>query len=187
MTFEDYKPVQTGTIPSRLKVAAIAWRLVNATAFRYSPFFSRGWRRLLLRAFGADIHHTTSANRLAVIDYPWNLRMGAWSSLGPHSWTYALAPITIGAKTCVGDGVRLLTGSHDIEDCQFGLLVSPIAIGSCCWVATGATVLPGVTIGEGAVVGACAVVTKDVPAWTVVAGNPAREVKKRVMREERRG
>ena len=52
------------------------------------------------------------------------------------------------------------------------------------WIATGAIVLPGVTIGEGAVVGAGSVVARDVPPWTVVAGNPAREIKKRVLRAD---
>ena len=60
--------------------------------------------------------------------------------------------------------------------------MKPIVIEDYVWIATGAMILPGVTVGEGAVVAAGSVVTKDVPPWTVVAGNPAREVKKRVLK-----
>ena len=63
-------------------------------------------------------------------------------------------------------------------------MVGNMVIGGDVFIGARGFVMPGVQIGEGAVVGACAVVTKDVPPWTVVAGNPAREVKKRVLREK---
>ncbi|MCR5183712.1 MAG: hypothetical protein K6B46_03325 [Opitutales bacterium] len=87
--------------------------------------------------------------------------------------------ISIGSKTCIGDDVRILTGTHDIFSEEFHLVKKPVKIGSCVWIATGATILPGVMIGDGAVVGACSVVTKNVEPWTVVAGNPARVIRKR--------
>ncbi len=68
-------------------------------------------------------------------------------------------------------------GSHDIDAEDFSLLTKPIVIGRCVWIATGATVLPGVHIGDGAVVGAMAVVSKDVPPRAVVVGNPAQVVR----------
>jgi putative colanic acid biosynthesis acetyltransferase WcaF len=64
------------------------------------------------------------------------------------------------------------------------LVSAPIVVGGQAWVASGVFVGPGIKIGEGAVVGARAVVVDDVPAWTVVAGNPARVVKKRDLRAE---
>ena len=178
-----YQPVQTNTTAKWKKILALSWRIVNGTVYRFSPFFFRGWRRGLLRLFGADIHPTSSPNRLSIIDCPWNLKLGAFSSLGPRSWIYALNHITIGEKTCIGDGVKILTGTHDISDCHFSLVTAPITIGDCCWVATSATILPGVIVHEGGVVGACSVVTKNVESWTVVAGNPARLVKKREIRD----
>jgi putative colanic acid biosynthesis acetyltransferase WcaF len=170
-------------LPVKVKLVALVWKGINASLYRYSPFFCRGWRRFLLRSLGATIHASASPNRLAVIDQPWNLTMGAYSSVGPHSWIYALAPITIGEKTCVGDGVKVLTGTHAISNPNFALMTAPVEIGAGCWIATSAVLLPGVTVGDGAVVGACAVVTKDVEPWTVVAGNPARVIKKRVLVE----
>ena len=155
------------------------WHLVNLTLYRWSPGRARGWRRFLVRQFGGKVSRTCTLSRTAVIDCPWNFAIGEWSSIGDQSWVYALHKITIGDNACVGHSVRLLTGSHDISSPRFALVTKPIAIGSACWIATGATVLPGVTIHEGGVVGACAVVSRDVAPWTVVAGNPARFVKNR--------
>lgn len=103
--------------------------------------------------------------------------------MGNHSWIYALDKIEIGSKSCIGENVRLLAGYHDITTMNFAFRTRPIKIGSCVWIATGAMILPGVTIGDGAVVAAGAVVTKDVEPWTVVGGNPARFIKKRELRE----
>ena len=106
------------------------------------------------------------------------------SSIGSGAWVYALYKIAIGKNVCVGEDVRLITGSHDVSSPNFDLVTKPITINDNVWVATGAIVLPGVTIGEGAVVAAGAVVTKDVAPWTVVGGNPAKFIKKRVRRDE---
>ena len=120
----------------------------------------------------------------ARIDCPWNIKIGSYSSVGNTAWVYALDKIEIGNKTCIREQVKLLTGYHDITTRNFAFKTKPIRIGSACWVATAATVLPGVTIGDGAVVAAGAVVTKDVEPWTVVGGNPARVIKKRVLNYE---
>ena len=69
--------------------------------------------------------------------------------IGDNAWVYALAPIEIGSRCCVGEDVRLLTGSHDVQSPNFTLVTKPIVIKDNVWVATGATILPGVTIGEG--------------------------------------
>jgi len=108
--------------------------------------------------------------------------MCACSSIGPHSWIYALDRIIIGEKTCIGDGVKVLTGTHAVSDPTFALVTAPVTIGDACWIATSAMIFPGVTVGEGAVVGACSVVTKDVAPWIIVAGNPARFIRKRELK-----
>ena len=98
---------------------------------------------------------------------------------------YSVATVRIGDKVCVSQRAFLCTASHDISHVNSVLIQRPIRIDSFAWVAAQAFVGPGVTVGEGAVVGACAVVTKDVAPWTVVAGNPARFIKKREIREEK--
>lgn len=109
--------------------------------------------------------------------------MAAKASLGEKSWVYAMAPISIGEYSCIGKDVYLLTGSHDIEKSTFDLIMRPISIGKGCWIATASTILPGITIGDYSVVAANSVVVKNVEPSTVVGGNPAKFIKKRVIKE----
>lgn len=86
----------------------------------------------------------------------------------------AHAPVMIGANVCINDGAILLTASHDVKDAHWRQFAKPIVVEDFAWIATGAIVLPGVHIGRGAVVGAGAIVAKDVPEYAVAVGNPAR-------------
>lgn len=180
-----FNPVQTNQRPVREKIAQRVWEFVRPIVFGCSPWFARGWRVLLVqlasKCYGGatDISSGCSIARTSRIDYPWNFSVGDRSSIGEHAWVYCLNRITIGKNCCIGEDVKLLTGSHDLESATFDLVTKPIVIRDKVWIATGAIVLPGVTIGEGAVVAAGAVVTKDVEPWTVVGGNPAKFIKKR--------
>ena len=92
-----------------------------------------------------------------------------------------VAPITIGDNVLLGPNVQLVTATHPLNPVEraSGLeLAFPITIGNHVWIGAGAIVLPGVTIGDNVVVGAGSVVTKDVPDNQVVAGNPARMIRK---------
>lgn len=151
----------------------------------YPPQFSifRKYRVLLVRSFGGHIDWNVSLHPSANIDYPWNLKMENKSSIGENCWVYAMAPISIGEFSCIGKDVYLLTGSHDIGKETFDLVTKPITIGKGCWVATSSTVLPNVTIGDYCVVGAGSVVTKSFDEYSVVGGNPAKFIKKRVIKE----
>jgi len=82
--------------------------------------------------------------------------------------------VTIGSCVCINDGVTLLTASHDVRDPLWRAISRPVTIGDFAWISTGATILPGVTVGRGAVVGAMAVVSRDVPDFASATGNPAR-------------
>ena len=107
--------------------------------------------------------------------------MGAYACLSAGVDCYTVAPITLGDNATVSQGVKLCTAGHDITSAIMELTTAPIVIGANAWAAGWSILLPGVTIGEGAVVAAGAVVTKDVEPWTVVGGNPARVIKKRVL------
>ncbi|MBQ6187228.1 MAG: putative colanic acid biosynthesis acetyltransferase [Prevotella sp.] len=143
-----------------------------------------GWKRFLLRSFGARIHKTAMIYSSARIFYPKNLVMDEYSCLASDVNCYNVATIKIGAQTTVSQGAYLCTASHDISDPKNHLITAPITIESQAWIATEAFIGMGVTIGEGAVVGARAVVTKDVEPWVVVAGNPAKLIKERVIKNE---
>lgn len=163
----------------------LLWRVlwgVGQWLFRSSPRPCFGWRRFVLRCFGAKIGanvHTYSSTR---VYFPWNLTVGEWSALGENALVYNLGPVTIGQKVTISHGAHLCAGSHDYTRADLPLLKPPITIGDQVWICADAFIGPGVTVGEGAVVGARAVAIKDVAPWTVVAGNPARPVKKRELR-----
>jgi maltose O-acetyltransferase len=89
------------------------------------------------------------------------------------------ASVRIGNCAVINDHCRLLTGSHDVHAPNWELVAEPIVIGDYAWIGLGAILLPGVTIGRGAVVGAGAVVSKTVDPMVIVAGNPARPIGRR--------
>lgn len=181
----QYNPIHTNQMSVREKLLQRLWGFCRLILCWPTPWFAHGWRRFWTRLFaglggGRGISRKSAFMPRARVDYPWNVTMGH-SSVDNGAWVYALAKITIGDDVCIGEDVRLLTGSHDIGSPTFDLVVKPIEICDNVWIATGAIVLPGVKIGEGAVVAAGAVVTKDVAPWTVVGGNPARFIRKRVL------
>jgi len=181
----NYNPIQTNQMPLRYKVLNYSWKLVNGTLFKLTPpilAIFRCYRVGLLKLFGAKIDWDVSIHPSAKIDYPWNLTMKKQSSLGENAWAYAMDQIEIGEKSCIGKDVYLLTGSHDIGKSTFDLVTKPILIGNCCWVATASTLLPGVSLGDGCVVAANSVVTKSYDECSVVGGNPAKFIKKRIIR-----
>jgi putative colanic acid biosynthesis acetyltransferase WcaF len=110
---------------------------------------------------------------------PPNLEMGEHAVLGWRTLCYSMDRVVIGDYAIVSQCAFLLTGTHDIDDPNFQLRSKPIHIGRRAWVAACAIVGPGVTIGEGAVLGAGGVAFKDLEPWTVSAGNPARVIKAR--------
>jgi putative colanic acid biosynthesis acetyltransferase WcaF len=153
--------------------------LVYALLFRPTPKLLHGWRRFLLRLFGATVASTAHPYPRCRIFAPWNLFMGDYSCLADDVDCYCVAPIRLGVHATVSQHAHLCAATHDYENPEFPLVPRPIVIGAYAWVAAGAFIGPGVTVGEEAVAGARAVVTRDVPPRTVVAGNPARVVKHR--------
>ena len=143
-----------------------------------------GWRRLLLRAFGATVGAGAKVVPSAKIWLPANLELGPRACLGAGVDCYNLAEITVAAGATVSQRALLCAGTHDHADPELPLVVRPVRVEAGAWVCAGAFVGPGTTVGAGAVLGAHAVTTKDVPAWQIWAGNPARFVKPRALRDE---
>jgi acetyltransferase-like isoleucine patch superfamily enzyme len=102
-----------------------------------------------------------------------NLKIGRGSFVGRVEM-HLHDRICVGNNVVINDGVRLLTASHMVDDVDFRLVTGPIVIGDYAWIAIGAILLPGVSVGAGAVVGAGALITKDVPDYGIAVGNPAR-------------
>lgn len=162
----------------RLKLRRLAWLAADVTLFYPWPYFlGRGFRRWLLRRFGADLAPRAVVYPSARVWAPWNLTMGEGAIVDRNVYLYCVAPIRLGAQVSVSDGAFLCTASHDVTRLDHPLTYEPIVVRDGAWIGAQAYVGPGVTVGEGAVVAARAVVTRDVPAWAIVAGNPARIVK----------
>jgi putative colanic acid biosynthesis acetyltransferase WcaF len=161
---------------SRSELAGrVLWGLV-CPVFHWSPRLCWGWRNGLLRLFGARIGRHVQIHPSARIFIPWNLKVGDWSSIGFDALIYNLGPVEIGNKVTVSQRAHLCAGSHDFRDPAMPLLKPPVTIGDAAWICADAFVGPGVKIGASAVVGACAVVVKDVAPGEIVAGNPARKI-----------
>lgn len=170
----QYKEVK----PHRWK--RILWYFINATIFRCLPGMPlRYVRNALLKLFGASIPWRTPVYSSVDIYMPWNLVVGKFSCIGPHVTLYNKDRIEIGDNVVISQGTNICTASHDISDSQMALVTKPIVVKERAWVASDAFIGMGVTIGEGAVVGARACVFKDVTPWTVVGGNPAKFIKNR--------
>jgi putative colanic acid biosynthesis acetyltransferase WcaF len=162
------------TFTLRDRLMRLAWTAAWTMLASWTPPQLQPLRRFLLVLFGADIHPTAMVRGTAKIWWPGNLRMGAHASLGPGAICYNVAPVTIADLAVVSQRAHLCTGSHDIDDPDFPLISRPIHIGAKAWVAAEAFVGPGVTIGDGAVLGARGVAVRDLAAGMVHAGNPAR-------------
>jgi putative colanic acid biosynthesis acetyltransferase WcaF len=139
------------------------------------------WRVRLLRLFGARIGLGVVIKPGTRVKFPWLLQIGNHSWIGESVWLDDLGEISIGSNCCISQGAYLCTGNHDWEDPQFGLIVGPIVLCDGSWVGARAVVCPGVTIGEQAVATAGSVVTKDIPAFEIHAGNPAKLTRNRVL------
>jgi putative colanic acid biosynthesis acetyltransferase WcaF len=163
-------------------VLRVAWA-VGHYFFRFSPRPLYGWRRMLLRLFGAEVGANVNIHNSATIYFPWKLSIGDWSAIGENAMIYNLGPITIGEQVTISQNAHLCAGTHDHTDPAMPLEKPPIIVRDQAWVCADAFVGPGVTIGEGAVVAARTVAVKDVDDWMIVAGNPARPVKRRELHD----
>lgn len=159
----------------------ILWMVIGTPLFRFSPRPLFGWRRFVLRRFGATVGEGVHVYPSATVYFPWNLSVGDWSAIGEHAQVYNLGPISIGEQVTVSQHAHLCAGTHDHTDPSMPLLKPPVTIRDQAWICADAFVGPGVTVGEGAVVGARAVVVNDVEAWHIVAGNPARTLGPRTL------
>ena len=157
----------------------VLWSCFYILLFRYSPKPFHFWRRTILRIFGAKVGKGVRVYPKVRIWAPWNLELEKECTIGNYCNLYSQGKITIQERGIVSQGSHICTGTHDYTDPGFTLYTRPIVIERQAWVAADTFIGPGVTIGEGAIVGARSAVFKDVDSWTVVGGNPAKYIKKR--------
>lgn len=158
------------------------WWFTQATLFRWSPQFAYRYRAALLRLFGAQIGRNTVIRPSVTITYPWKLDVGDYSWIGDDTVLYSLGPITIGPHSVVSQQSYLCAADHDYTDPAFPIRERAIIIGSECWLAAGTFVAPGVSIGDGTVVGSRSSVYRDLPDNMVCVGTPCVAIKPRFLR-----
>lgn len=165
----DYKMQDISlTRKIRNRIGTLAFNMIVT----YIP--SHFVRQNFLRAFGATIGKDTSIFRGTTILDIENLVIGEACSIGFRCMFDARGGITIGDNVVIASDTHIIGGYHDHNDPTFKPILEPCVIGDYVWIASRSTVLSGVTIGRGAVVGGCSMVRKDVGELEVVAGVPAQ-------------
>ncbi len=161
------------SFPLRHRIFRALWSFMWAAFASWTPVAFHPWRRALLRLFGANMGTRSDVRASARIWYPPNLVMERDALIAGGVKCYNMAPIRIGRGALVSQGAFLCAGTHDYNDPHFTLIRKPISLGPLSWIAAEAFVGPGVTVGEGAVLGARAVARRAIEPWTVNVGNPA--------------
>lgn len=172
------------TLSRKHQLVRLLWSLIWTVFARPFPrSVANGWKLFLLRCFGAKVHPTAVVYSSVRIYAPWNLEMAEYSCLAPEVDCYNVAKISIGAHSTISQKCYLCSSSHDIASKNHPLITAPILIEDQVWVAADAFIGMGVTIHQGAVVGARSSVFSDIEAWTIVGGNPAKFIKERKLND----
>lgn len=165
---------------SRKELAGrIIWELIRFPLFALSPRPFWGWRRWLLRMFGARIGRDVHLYPSVKIAVPWNIAIADYAAVGDGAILYSLGQISVGERATISQYAHLCAGTHDYRDPTMPLVKVNIVIGAGAWICADAFIGPSVSVGEHAIVGARAVVTRNVAQQAVVVGNPARVVAQR--------
>ena len=170
----------------RQRVGFLLWQVAWATLYRPTPKPLYPWRVWLLKRFGATVSGRPFVAASSRVRIPWLLTLEDRACLGEHAEVYNLGPVRLGPRVTVAQHAYLCAGTHDLSTPALPLVVGPVDVGADAFLGARCFILPGVVIGEGAVVGATATVTKDVEPWAIVAGNPARVVGRREFTTEAR-
>lgn len=161
------------------RIRETLWLLCSWLCFSWR-FPGRRTRVAVVRMFGASVGRGVYLQPGVRIKFPWRLTIGDHSWIGQDVWLDNLAPVSIGSHCCVSQGAYVCTGSHDWKSETFDLVVKPVVIGDGAWIGAGASVAPGVTIGQAAVLTLGSVATWDLDAGWIYQGNPAAPVRERV-------
>lgn len=163
----------------KVRLGVALWKLVHAVLWRPTPQPLNAWRLMLLRTFGARIQGRPYVSPTSFVRIPWQFSMEDRACLGDHAEVYNLGDVTMKARCTLAQHGYLCGGTHDLSTPALPLMTAPIVVGADAFIGAKALVLAGVVIGDGAVIGAGSVVTKDMPAWTICAGNPCKPIKPR--------
>ena len=167
------------------RIMRVVWNTMYILLFRFTPSPLYFWRSFILRLFGAKVGYGVHIYPGVKIWAPWNLDLGDQCGIANGVTLYSQGKITVGRRAVISQGAHLCAGTHDYTQPGFPLITKPIVIGDHAWIATDAFIHPGITIGEGCVIGARSVVTKNMIPWNVCSGFPCKPIKARVDEDTR--
>lgn len=163
----------------RDRLRRLVWNICWVTLYRMSPRPLHTWRSFLLRGFGATMGPNCHFYPSSKVWAPWNLICADQVTAGDGAEIYNPAPVTLGSHAILSQDAYVCAATHDYDDPAFPLIAYAMNIGAYAWVCARASVAPGVTVGDGAVLGLGSVATRNLEPWTVYAGTPAVKVKDR--------
>jgi putative colanic acid biosynthesis acetyltransferase WcaF len=164
----------------RNRIRMLLWSFAWPVFCGWTPKHLNAWRLIWLRVFGCRIYGKPFVHQRARIQIPWHLTLHDRSCVGDRANLYSLGEIELNSGCVVAQETYLCTGTHDFNDPKMPLITSKITVGADAFVGARVFIMPGVRIGNGAVVGACSVVIRDVPAWTINVGNPSKVIRTRL-------
>jgi putative colanic acid biosynthesis acetyltransferase WcaF len=163
----------------RDRLRRLNWNICWIVLYRTSPRPLHSWRSFLLRLFGATMGPNCHFYPRSKVWAPWNLICADQVTAGDGAEIYNPAPITLGSHAILSQDAYVCGATHDYDDPAFPLIAYAMNIGAYAWVCARASVAPGVSIGDGAVLALGSVATRSLDEWTVYAGVPAVKVKER--------
>lgn len=167
--------------PGRPILVRLAWLVASRVLFLTWFPWPYGFKRSVLRFFGAEVGGGVVIKPRVNIKYPWNLRIGNHAWIGEAAWIDSLGPVSIGSNACLSQGCTVETGNHDWSQPAFDLRIEAVVVEDGAWAAVGSLLLPGSRLASHAVLGAGSVLAGDTEPYGIYVGNPARKVKERVI------
>ena len=181
-TLEGVDPHKQPSFPLSNRLWRFSWGIVYSLFFRPSPRPLHAWRAFLLRSFGAKLGCDCHIYPKAIIWAPRNLVCEDVVAIADFANVYNPDKVYLGSHSIISQEAYLCGATHDYESAEFPLISAPITVGPYAWICARSTVQMGVTVAEGAILGLGGIATKNLEPWTVYAGIPAREIKKRVLK-----
>ena len=180
------KLIRSGSATARLAFGCYSF--VENLIMMFMEFIPHPVRFLVFKIILAQLGPDSMIDYKTYFRYPWRIKIGRGVSINRGcefigAMTAENGNIMIGDYVTFAPYVRVITGTHDYSFLDLPDKAASVTIEDHVWICTGAIILPGVTIGTGAIIGAGSIVTKDVAPFTICAGNPARLIKKRELKE----
>lgn len=166
--------------PLKDKIRRFCWMITWTLLCKWTPNPLHKWRVFILRLFGGKIGNNNTVYPDCKIWAPWLLQTEDVVTIGPRVEIYNPAGIYLGHHTVLSQDAFLCGATHDYNTPDFTYIKKRITTFPYTWICSKAVVLPGVTCGEGSVLGAASVTARDLDEWMVYSGNPAQLIKERL-------